>query len=67
MTVDLWYYLGAIMAQAGTALLAIGLVIVRTSDMDATKQLKMERKFALASLTLLIVGILIQLDRLFFA
>ncbi len=67
MNIDLWFYLGNIISQVGIALLAIGLVWVRSSDVDLSVRLKFERRFALIASILLVLGVAIQLHRLFLA
>lgn len=65
MILDIWFYLGDIISQAGMAILAIGLVLVRVFDFDITERLKWEKRFAMVAFTLLILGISMKLLKLF--
>jgi len=64
VNLDQWYYFGAIVAQAGMALLAIGLVLVSVSKLDASKKQEYNKYFAIVAFVFLVIGIAIQLSRL---
>lgn len=64
MTIDIFYYLGAIVAQVGMAILAIGLAWIRIKDMDVSVRERWEKRIAILATALILSGIIIQLAKL---